>query len=125
MGNKNDVSNYRGITSLCAVAKLLELVMSTDQHGFTAGRSIDTNLLCLNLYISDSMVKRAQTVVIYADLTAAFNKLNHRLAIAKLDNLGINGNLLLWFQSYLTVRRLTVAIRDCQSLRLEYRREVT
>ncbi|XP_055523236.1 uncharacterized protein LOC129717383 [Wyeomyia smithii] len=49
--NKHDVSNYRGITSLCAVAKLFELVImepllahckafiSTDQHGFTAGRS--------------------------------------------------------------------------------------
>ncbi|XP_055522441.1 uncharacterized protein LOC129716630 [Wyeomyia smithii] len=97
--------------------------ISTDQHGFTAGRSTATNLLCLSSYISDSMVKRAQTDVIYTDLTAAFDKLNHRIAVANLDNLGINGNLLLWFQSCFTGRRLTNPL--ILTLRLEYRREVT
>ncbi|XP_055622719.1 uncharacterized protein LOC129766227 [Toxorhynchites rutilus septentrionalis] len=103
--NRRDVNNYRGISSLCALAKLLELVIieplvtlskpyiRTDQHGFITSRSTTTNLLCLTSYITDSMLKPSQTDAIYTDLTAAFATLNHRIAVAKLDKLGINGNL--------------------------------
>lgn len=87
----------------------------TEQHGFTKGRSTTTNLLCLTSYITDNMVKSFQTDAIYTDLTAAFDKLNHRIAIAKLDRLGISGCLLQWCQSYLTGRQLAVVIGDCQS----------
>jgi hypothetical protein len=126
-GCKRDVNNYRGITSLSVISKLFELVvieslsahcrqqLSAEQHGFSSGRSTTTNLLCLTTYITDSMVDRAQTDVIYTDLTAAFDKLNHDIAIAKLDRLGVGGNLLRWFGSYLTDRRLTVTYSDHQS----------
>lgn len=126
-GDRRDIDNYRGITSLSAVSKLFELVimeplrahckqlLSGDQHGFTPGRSTTSNLLCLTTYITDSMVRHTQTDVIYTDLTAAFDLINHRIAIAKLDRLGIGGNLLQWFQSYLTNRKLKVVIGDCVS----------
>lgn len=61
------------------------------------------------------MIARAQTDVIYTDLTAAFDKLNHEIAIAKLERLGVCGNLLGWFRSYLTGRKLAVALGDCRS----------
>lgn len=126
-GSKRDVDNYRGITSLTAISKLFELiimepllshckhVLSPDQHGFTAGRSTSTNLLCLTSHITQSMIERAQTDVIYTDLSAAFDKLNHAIAIAKLDRYGIGGSLLAWFRSYLTDRQLIVTIGDCKS----------
>lgn len=126
-GSKRDVNNYRGITSLNAVAKLFELVvmdslsahcrqyLSADQHGFTIGRSTTTNLLCLTSYITESMNVRAQTDVIYTDLSAAFDKLNHEIAIAKLDRLGVGGSLLRWFRSYLTDRQLVVALGEYRS----------
>lgn len=41
--------------------------------------------------------------------------MNHAIAIAKLNRLGICGNLLNWFRSYLTDRQLIVTIGDCQS----------
>lgn len=126
-GNRREVSNYRGVTSLCAIAKLFEIVImehllahckpyiSTDQHGFMPGRSTTTNLLCFTSYIFETLSEHAQTDAIYTDLTAAFDKLNHRIAVAKLDRLGIHGSLLQWFQSYLTGRCLSVVIGDCQS----------
>lgn len=126
-GSKRDVNNYRGITSLSAVSKLFELVvmdslnshckqyLSADQHGFTSGRSTTTNLLCLTSYITNGMNAQAQTDVIYTDLTAAFDKLNHEIAIAKLDRLGISDNLLGWFRTYLTGRQLVVTISDVRS----------
>lgn len=126
-GRKRDVDNYRGITSLSAVSKLFELVvmepllshckhlLDSDQHGFIAGRSTTTNLLCFTTFITDSMIARVQTDAIYTDLSAAFDKLNHDIAIAKLDRFGVCGNLLSWFGSYLTNRQLRVVIGDCSS----------
>ncbi|KXJ72610.1 hypothetical protein RP20_CCG017595 [Aedes albopictus] len=99
-GRKRDANNYRGITALCAISKLFEIVVmdpllshckhliSNDQHGFTSGRSTNTNLLCFTSYITDSMTAHDQTDAIYTDLSAAFDKLNHDIAIAKLDRLG-------------------------------------
>lgn len=126
-GSRRNVDNYRGISSLSAVSKLFELVMmqpllshskqylSDDQHGFMAGRSTTTNLLCLTSFLTENMAQRMQTDVIYTDLTAAFDKLNHSIAIAKLHRLGVSGNLLHWFRSYLSGRQLMVSIGDCIS----------
>lgn len=81
-GDKKDVHNYRGITSLCSCSKLFEILIndalfnscksfiSTAQHGFFPKRSVTTNLtefvsLCLrtldsggqyNLYESKSSI---------------------------------------------------------------------
>lgn len=70
---------------------------------------------CVSLHTQLKVWPKAQTDVIYTDLSAAFDKLNHAIAIAKLERLGINGNLLQWFHSYLTDRHLLVAIGDCHS----------
>ncbi|XP_065082248.1 uncharacterized protein LOC135704695 [Ochlerotatus camptorhynchus] len=95
-GCKRNIDNHRGITSLCVISKLFELVimepsashfkhhLSEDQHGFIARRSTTSNLLCLTSYITESMTDHMQTDVIYTDLSAAFDKLNHPIAIAKL-----------------------------------------
>lgn len=126
-GSKRNMDNYRGISSLSAVSKLFELIimqpllshskqyLSDDQHGFMVGRSTTTNLLCLTSFITESMVERMQTDVIYTDLSAAFDKLNHSIAIAKLHRLGVSGTLLQWFRSYLSGRQLMVTIGDCTS----------
>ena len=121
-GNTRNIDNYRGISALCAVSKLFELVAFTpifsffkqyiddDQHGFMPQRSTATNLLTLTTYAMNSFDDRSQTDVIYTDLSAAFDKLNHRIAVAKLEKLGIGGPLLRWFESYLSDRDLKVNI---------------
>lgn len=89
--------------------------ISEDQHGFVSGRSTTTNLLCLTSHIADSFAGRAQTDVIYTDLTAAFDKINHAITVAKLERLGVGGLMLRWFSSYLTDRRLTVELAGFSS----------
>ncbi|XP_055633215.1 uncharacterized protein LOC129773603 [Toxorhynchites rutilus septentrionalis] len=56
-GDRRNVKNYRGITSLPAASKIFEIIVSvqilhatkshisSDQHGFIPGRSVSTNLL--------------------------------------------------------------------------------
>lgn len=126
-GNKRDINNYRGITSLSAVPVLLKLIvmepmmshckqlLSVGQHGFTEGRSTTTNLLFLTSFITDTMAERLQIDVNYTNLSAVFDNMNHAIAIAKLYRFGIGGNLLNWFRSYLTDQQLVVTIGDCQS----------
>ncbi|XP_055585007.1 uncharacterized protein LOC129737869 [Uranotaenia lowii] len=99
-GDRKNVNNYRGISALCAIAKLFELVVldpifsyckpyfSNDQHGFMPKRSTTTNLLAFTSKVQDSFASGFQTDVIYTDLSAAFDKVNHEIAIAKLDRIG-------------------------------------
>ncbi|XP_055589088.1 uncharacterized protein LOC129741388 [Uranotaenia lowii] len=87
-GNKKDVNNYRGISALCSIAKLFELVVldpifssskqyfSNDQHGFLPKRSTTTNLLTFTSFAQDSFTMKSQTDAIYTDLSTAFDKRN-------------------------------------------------
>ena len=126
-GDKKLVDNYRGITSICTVAKLFERVIlepvfnhsktyiAMTQHGFMPQRSTATNLLSFTSYVTDAMSKGLQTDAIYTDLSAAFDKINHAITIAKLERLGFGNAVLNWFRSYLSNRCLTVKIGDSTS----------
>ena len=123
-GSKRDIRNYRGIAALCAVSKLFELVVldhikfncndyiAPEQHGFMPRRSTSSNLVTYTSFISQAMQKHQQIDAIYTDLSAAFDKINHRIAIAKLERLGFCGSLLKWLRSYLSGRVMSVKIGD-------------
>lgn len=126
-GDRSNIENYRGISALCAISKLFEIIvfeptfahckvgLADEQHGFMPKRSTATNLLCFTSYVFDSFADCTQTDAIYTDLSAAFDTINHRIAVAKLDRFGIGGDLLRWFESYLTGRTLCVRIGDATS----------
>lgn len=126
-GDKRDVSNYRGITSLCAGSKLMEIVVnelltnatksyiSTSQHGFFSGRSTSTNLVDFISFCLRNMEGGGQVDAVYTDLKAAFDRIDHRILLAKLDKLGISSNFVRWIESYLTGRILSVKIGASES----------
>ena len=111
-GIKEHVQNYRPISLLCIVSKVLERcvlnhiwehlqeVINDHQHGFMPGRSCLAGLLD----------RGEQIDVIYLDMTKAFDKVNHELLISKLRRFGFKTNLLNWFQSYLYHRRQQVTV---------------
>lgn len=121
-GNKQVTSNYRGIAALCAVSKLFEVIVldhvsykfskiiATEQHGFMPKRSTASNLVTYTSHIIEEIEKGHQTDAIYTDFSAAFDKLNHKISVAKFKKLGIHGNLLLWLESYLKGRRMSVKL---------------
>lgn len=126
-GDKRNVANYRGITSLSAGSKLLEKLVtrqlfdavksyiSVRQHGFFPGRSIATNLVefvsrCIN-DIQDSY----QVDTVYTDLKSAFDRVNHKLLLAKLTRLGAPNNFVKWIESYLVNRRICVKVGSSKS----------
>ena len=126
-GIKEHVQNYRPISLLCIVSKVLERcisnniwehlqeIMNDHQHGFMPGRSSTSQLVGVLDKIGKVLDRGEQIDVIYLDMTKAFDKFNHELLINKLRRFGFKTNLLkqtyyYWFQSYLYHRRQQVTV---------------
>ena len=89
--------------------------LGEEQHGFTPGRSVESNLSVLLNSVAYDINAKAQTDVIYTDFIKAFDSVNHRFLLYKLKLFGFSGNLLQWFQSYLTCSLQRVVINGVHS----------
>ena len=126
-GDKHNISNYRPISILSTLAKLLDCIVSyklaefigeqieRQQHGFLKGRSTLTNLLLFNNFVMISLEDHTQVDAIYIDYSKAFYSVNRKQLLQKLRNAGIRGRLLSWIGSYLKNRTQSVRFRDCIS----------
>ncbi|XP_058811040.1 uncharacterized protein LOC131675929 [Topomyia yanbarensis] len=126
-GDKRNVSNYRGITSLCACSKLFEIIVNdtlfascksyidSEQHGFYPKRSVSTNLMQFTSNCLRNMDAGWQIDTAYMDLKAAFDRVDHGILLGKLQRLGISAFSVAWFRSYLTNRSVQVRIGSTTS----------
>ena len=125
-GNKNQAQNYRPVSLLSIVGKLLEslikeklvnhlnkhnLIRDT-QHGFTSGRSCLTNLLEFFENVTHELDEGNAVDLVYLDFCKAFDKVPHCRLVRKLEAHGVGGNILKWIKSWLSNRRQRVAIED-------------
>ena len=123
-GNRSEVSNYRPVTLLPTISKVLERIIAeqlvrfleennllvAQQHGFRKRRSCISNLL-LTLDDWTQAVDAGYTVhACYLDMSKAFDRVNHSLLIGKLRQYGITGISLAWFENYLTDRTMQVRV---------------
>ena len=118
-GNKNDAKNYRPISLLCIVSKVLEKIIyngvidfvrssvSTVQFGFLKGRSTLQQLL---IFVNSLINNPTQSDVVYLDFRKAFDSVAHNELLFKLWNFGITGSLWEWFRAYLSDRTQCVAV---------------
>ena len=123
-GDKTQCSNYRPISLLCIISKILERALLNQikneiipmitkfQHGFLHGKSTETQMLSVFDNISEVLDKGGQTDIIYLDFSKAFDSVPHHLLLHKLKSFGFNGTLLSWFSSYISDRRQRVVIED-------------
>ena len=128
-GKKEDVTNYRPISLLCVVSKVLEQcifkhfkdflrpLFVNAQHGFLQGRSTVTQLLAFYHEIGQSLDKGLQSVILYLDLAKAFGSVSHQRLLLKLSQYGVSGKLLQWFESYLGGRGQQCLVRGFTSSR--------
>lgn len=115
--DNSKVENYRPIAVLSTLGKLFESILfraiSTQvkpflcesQHGFRAGRSVDTNLLILTDTISECLDEGIQVDVIYFDFKKAFDRVDNDILLDKLDDIGFSPMMLAFFASYLRDRQ--------------------
>lgn len=121
-GNKEDVTNYRPISLLSLVDKIVERCVFDKffpfladriyhlQHGFMKGRSTVTQLLEIVHILTQAIDQGNQTDIAFLDFSKAFDSVSHSLLVHKLHHAGIKGPLLQWFASYLHDRKQRVVI---------------
>lgn len=123
-GPKTEITNYRPISKLCILSKVLEKIVfkqvydafkhsfNDHQHGFLQRRSTVSNLVLLNDYVTEAMDSGLQVDVIYTDYSKCFDRIDHGLLISKLYDMGIHGDLLRWFSSYINNRSQAVVVNN-------------
>lgn len=84
--------------------------IAPQQHGFLPGVSTTTNILDSIFDWNLALNHGCCTDLIFNDLSKAFDRVNHVKLIHRLYQVGIDGNLLKWFRSYLHERYMTVKI---------------
>ena len=128
-GDKALVNNYRPISLLCIISKVLEqfvfdhlniflnenIVLSPHQFGFRKNHSVTHQLLLFLSNVHESLNHYSSCDVIYLDFKKAFDTVPHNELLLKLWKTGITGNTWNWLKEYLTGRRQHVNINGCFS----------
>ena len=127
-GDATQPMNYRPVSLLPVVSKLLERALHAQlveylerQHLFPqeqfAYRSHCSTEDAL-LHASDCFLRAKDqgehTGVVLVDLSKAFDKVRHHPLVDMLYELGIRGQVLQWFASYLTNRQQRICVRGRQ-----------
>ena len=85
-------------------------VMSNNQHGFHDKRSTVTGTYDLLQLVYQAIDNNDHVLVLFYDLSRAFDYVNIELLVNKLENYGILNTLLEWIKSFLTNRKISVRI---------------
>ena len=115
-------TNYRPISLLITISKILEKVVYVrtynflnntgqiyeSQYGFRAKHSCEHAIQELVGKILKGHEKNKHTLAVFLDLSKAFDTISHTVLFEKLDQYGIRGNCLDWFKSYLSNRKMRV-----------------
>lgn len=118
-GDKSTPINYRPISLLSVVSKLLEKIvnnrlvnylemnhlLSPAQFGFRRGRSTEHAVSLLLDKVATHLDQGKRCLGVFLDLAKAFDTVSIPILLQKLENMGIRGHTLNWFQSYLTNRK--------------------
>ena len=127
-GSQVLVTNYRPITLLCILSKIIKNCifdslysfaapsLHSSQFGFTKGKSTIVQSICY----SDETYIHAQTNDIcveafYLDFEKAFDKTDRAILIEKLKSIGVYGKLLNILRSYLSDQKQFVEINGYKS----------
>ena len=131
--DKKNISNYRPISLLPVIFKILEKVFHTNlytfleknkvmyatQYGFRKNRSTVNAITELVCHITNAIENKQNTLSVFLDLSKAFDTIVHKMLLHKLEFYGVRGLALNWFQSYLTDRKQYVIYNNVQSQTLD------
>ena len=85
------------------------------QFGFRKSYSTELSLFELSDKIAKAIDNNKLVIMLFLDLSKAFDTVDHNILIQKLRHYGIRGIPLQWFRSYLTSRKHAVSIEGCLS----------
>ena len=115
-GSKTNPSNYRPISLLPLISKIIEKLIHEQtssflsnnellynyQSGFQKNHSTDSCLTFLHDKILKGFDKGLMTGMILVDLQKAFDTIDHDILLKKLSAIGFSNHTIGWFKSYLS-----------------------
>ncbi|XP_072048923.1 uncharacterized protein [Amphiura filiformis] len=114
--DRNLLSNYRPVSNLRFVGKLIEKVVSTQvsnyinvyqlsdpyQSAYKVSHSTETALTCVQNDILRAIDNQRAVLLLMLDLSAAFNTVDHGILLERFaGDFGIKGKVQNWFKTYL------------------------
>ena len=128
-GSQTCLSNYHPISLLSTFHKLLEklmynrLIRFLDKHnvlydkqfGFRSKHNTDHAILSIPDKIQKAIEERNYSCGIFLHFSKAFDTVNHKILLSKLEHYGIRGIANDWFKSYLTDRQQVVMVNNVTS----------
>ena len=128
-GPKDVFTNYRPISILSSLAKVLEKIVEkqlrafmekeniihSHQYGFRAKHQTSHALLDLLNKVNSGKIKNEHTIAVFLDLQKAYDVVPIDIILKKMEYYNIDGIELGWFQSYLTHRKQSVLIEQTSS----------
>ena len=126
-GDRTDMNNYRPISLLSALSKVLEKVvhhqtynfvenkiLSVSQFGFRKQRETTQAIMAFMKNMKDQENKKYH-MAIFIDIKKAFDTVSHELLLQKLHILGIREAENEWFRNYLTGRTQSTVLGSRRS----------
>ena len=128
-GSPEEVNNYRPISILPVMSKVLEKhvhdslseflhefdLLHKTQSGFRPQHSCETALVNMIDSWLDAIDKGKMIGVVLVDFKKAFDLVDHNILLDKLSLYSIKGEALSWFNTYLTQRKQQVSVNNCKS----------
>ena len=128
-GDKQIPSNYRPISLLPNLSKILEKFIKTQllnffeklnvfhpsQYGFRKKCSVIHALLDVTTNAYDEIQYKKYTAIMLMDIRKAFHAVSHKILLCKLRHYGIRGPAFSLIENYLTSRSQFVFVNNCSS----------
>ena len=128
-GDSSDPNNYRPISKLPCLSKILESlvnnqlksfltqqsVLSSHQSGFRANHSTTSAVTLVLDHLITAVGKSKHAAAIFIDLAKTFDTVDHSLLLERLLISGFDEDACSWFRNYLHGRRQCVKMGDGQS----------
>ena len=125
-GKKTDPKNYRPISLLPVISKILEKVINDQtmdfvskknilnkfQSGFRKFHSADSCLSYLQDKLSEGFDSGLLTGMILIDLQKAFDIIDHNILIEKMKCMGFSNGVTKWLEYYLSKRMFSVHVES-------------
>ena len=99
-------------TSIHIIVFLNILLGMPYQSGFIHGHSTVYQLIEMYHRVCQNLDERLSTILIFCDISKAFDRVWHEGLIKKLKSYGISGDLLIWFKNILSDRRQFVFVNN-------------
>ena len=115
--SKLDYSNYRPISLLSNIEKILEKLIYKRLYTFL-NKNVIYNLqfrFKQQYSTSHALINMMEIQVVFVDLQKAFDTVDHKILLAKLNHNGIRGVSNDWFKSFLSNRNQYVSKNGYES----------